>query len=479
MNTSILILLGVMVFGITLSVFLARLLFKNSLTFWVGIFFILMVNVTLILSMIEFSENQIVDRLIGLTSIILSALVLMKIFDRLIGKSLRNLTHEIDILSSGKLDINIPKEYMERKSEIGMISCSINEMVTNLKTSVNLAKMVSRGELYLDVEKLNKEGNLDIALNEMVVQLRGISSNIKSAAEHVGAGSNELNISAQSIAQGANEQAAAAEQVASAMEEMSTTNQQNTENAKKADQIAKLVATDIKNVNESITQTATAMKNIAEKISIINDIAEKTDILAINAAIEAARAGESGKGFAVVASEVRELAEHSQKAADEIDVVAKDSMLKVNNSKDLLDKILPEIERSSVLVNEISAATSEQNNGINEVNSGIQQLSSVVQQNSASSEELAASSEELSAQSAQLNKSISFFKVTEKEQKQFSKNEIKSQIDALSKLLQDSENEVSTSIENEKGKKKADVKPLGKGADGINLDMGDKGFDKY
>lgn len=480
MDGKVIILLVAMLVGITLSFGIAKLLFKNSLTFWVGVFFIIMVNISLLLEKFEFSQNPIVDKVIGLVSIIASAIILMKIFDYLIGRSLRDLTHNIDDLASGNLQTNVDESFRNRKSEIGLISRSLDVMIANLKKSVNLAKMVSKGELYFDIEQLNPEGELDNALKEMVLKLREMSTNIKMASEQVGAGSRELSYTAQSIAQGANEQASASEEVASAMEQMSTTNEQNTENAERTDQIAKLVAKDIKLVNESITNTAMAMKNISEKITIINDIAEKTDILAINAAIEAARAGESGKGFAVVATEVRDLAEHSQKAAEDIERVTKESMLKVNESKELLDKILPEVQSTSALVNEISAATKEQSNGIHEVNTGIQQLSSVVQENSASSEQMAASSEELSAQSDQLNQTMSFFKVTKEEKQSFSKDEIQKQIAALSKLLNESSDANPTSPLIKKTRPKASNSPINiKNKEGINIKLSDEDFDVY
>lgn len=477
METKIIVLIGIMIFGISLSIGLARLIFKANLTFWVGIFFIIMVNITMILNLIDFSSNQVIDRLIGLTLIILSALGLMVVFDRLIGKSLRSLTGNIDALAAGKLDIKVNKKIKQRKSEIGMISTSIDTMISNLQKSVNLAKMVSRGELYINLDELNDEADLDSALKNMVVKIREMSTNIKMAAGQVGAGSKELSHTAQALAQGANEQASSAEEIAATMEEMQVSNQQNTDNAERTDQIATEVSKDIKVVNESIEKTTMAMKNISEKISIITDIAEKTDILAINAAIEAARAGEYGKGFAVVAAEVRELAEHSQKAADEIVQVSNHSMEQVNQSKELLDKVYPEVQRTSTLVNEIAAATREQSKGIKEVNSGIQQLSTVIQQNSASSEEMAASSEELNAQSDNLNVNISFFKISKSDAEYKTEAAIKKQIEKLTRMLE--KKGQSTVFPNQLLNKKA---ASAKGPDndsGINLDMNDDDFDKF
>ena len=127
----------------------------------------------------------------------------MKAFDYLIGKSLRDLTRDIDKLASGKLQIVVNENYKKRKSEIGLISRSIDQMIFNLKKSVHLAKMVSKGELYFEIEQLNPDGELDSALKDMVLKLREMSINIKLASEQVGAGSRELSSTAQAIAQGA------------------------------------------------------------------------------------------------------------------------------------------------------------------------------------------------------------------------------------------------------------------------------------
>ena len=151
------------------------------------------------------------------------------------------------------------------------------------------------------------------------------------------------------------------------------------------------------------------MKEIANKISIIEEIARQTNLLALNAAIEAARAGEHGKGFAVVAAEVRKLAERSQKAAAEINQLSATTLRVSEKSGEMLDKLVPDIQRTAELVQEISAASKEQDTGAEQINKALQQLEKVIQQNASASEEMASTTEELTGQSDQLVSALGFF----------------------------------------------------------------------
>jgi methyl-accepting chemotaxis protein len=164
---------------------------------------------------------------------------------------------------------------------------------------------------------------------------------------------------------------------------------------------------------QAVAEAVDAMKQIARKINIIGEIARQTDLLALNAAIEAARAGEHGKGFAVVASEVRRLAERSQKAAGEINQLSVSSTSVAERAGEMLKTMVPQIRKTSELVQEIAAASSEQNNGADQINQAISQLDNVIQKNASNAEEIASTAEELSGQARQLQTTVRFFKIAE------------------------------------------------------------------
>lgn len=287
-------------------------------------------------------------------------------------------------------------------------------MVKPIIAISELADEISEGNLVevkqIDVEN-DEVGALYNSFKKMVEKLRDVVVNITSGSEQISTASNELNESSQQVAEGANEQAAAAEEVSSSMEQMAANIQQNTDNSKQTEKIALAAADAIRMGNEGARMSVESMRKIAEKVSIIGDIAFQTNILALNAAVEAARAGEHGRGFAVVAAEVRKLAERSKISADEINHLTEEGVRFSEAASKRLEDIVPEIQRTAQLVQEITAASLEQSTGAEQVNNAIQQLNSVTQRNASTSEQMATSAEELSSQAYQLEEIVGFFKI--------------------------------------------------------------------
>jgi len=314
----------------------------------------------------------------------------------------------VDRISKGDIPSKIVEEY---KGDFNQIKNNLNTLIEATNNITSAAKEVADGNLTVTIAERSANDELMRSLSNMVARLSEVVNDVKSAADNVAAGSLQMSSSAESMSQGATEQASSAEEASSSMEEMSANIRQNADNAIQTEKIAVKSAADAQEGGKAVAQTVTAMKEIAGKISIIEEIARQTNLLALNAAIEAARAGEHGKGFAVVASEVRKLAERSQKAAAEISELSSSSVEVAERAGQMLTFMLPDIQRTAGLVQEISAASREQDAGADQINRAIQQLDQVIQQNASAAEEMSSTAEELASQSEQLQETISFFTV--------------------------------------------------------------------
>jgi methyl-accepting chemotaxis protein len=283
-----------------------------------------------------------------------------------------------------------------------------------LEKAIVQLKELSEGNLNLNVQQSESKDELGILNNsllQLATSLNGIITEVKENATNLLVVSQQMSKSSEILSQGANEQASSIEEVSSTMQEVSANIQQNSENAQETKKMSTNVNEELRAMVEKANDAIEANKNISSRISVITDIAFQINLLALNAAVEAARAGDHGKGFAVVATEVRKLAEKSKVAAEQIVHQSQSALELTMKAGEVMIKLLPKVENTTSLVQEIADASLEQNHGATQVNSAIIQLNSVTQLNASSSEELATTAEELSAQAEKLSKLIEFFRV--------------------------------------------------------------------
>jgi methyl-accepting chemotaxis protein len=314
----------------------------------------------------------------------------------------------VDRIGRGEIPPEITGEY---KGFFNEIKTNLNRLIGAVGEVTRVAEEMASGNLEVAVRERSDDDKLLQALKRMVRTLTDIIAEIQAASDQVSAVSESMSSSAEEISQGANEQAASAEEASASMEEMVSNIQQNAENAQRTEAIATKVTQDARASGEAVFEAVKAMNTIVEKIAITEEIARQTNLLALNASIEAARAGEHGRGFAVVASEVRKLAERSRSAAAEINQLSGTSVKTAQRAGDMLTRLIPDVQKTSELIQEITAASREQRSGADQINMAIQQLDQVIQQNVGAAEEMSSTSVELSSQADQLRSAIRFFRL--------------------------------------------------------------------
>lgn len=285
-----------------------------------------------------------------------------------------------------------------------------------LKSFVNLFKKISKGNLTVNANHIkdqkNELGEVALAFNQMIEEVRSTMKNINQTAEMLNSVSNELSVGSQQMSSISSEQAASFEEMSASVEQILEHVTVNSQNASTAEKVVEKSANEIKQNNKGVQDTIESLNTIADKISVINDIASQTNILSLNAAIEAARAGSYGKGFSVVAGEVGKLAERSKQSANEIEDISKESSAIANKTGESSKKIIPNVINAVELMQKIVVSSKEQESGVAQINSSLSELNSSVQKLAGTSEETASSAEELASQAEQLAERVSYFKLS-------------------------------------------------------------------
>ncbi len=316
----------------------------------------------------------------------------------------------IDRISKGDIPPQITDTY---HGDFNLIKDNLNMLIVAMNDITAAAEEIANGNLTVALRERSPQDKLRQARSAMVAGITRVVSDIRGIAGEVASASQAISTTSIEVSKGASSQAASAEEASSSMEEMVSNIKQNADSAQQTDKIANKSAADAQESGKSVVEAVAAMKEIASRVSIIEEIARQTNLLALNAAIEAARAGEHGKGFAVVAAEVRKLAERSQKAAGEINQLSGTTVKVSERAGEMLQKLVPDIQRTAELVQEIAAASKEQDTGAEQINKALVQLEKVIQQNASASEEMASTTEELTSQSEQLVSALGFFRTGE------------------------------------------------------------------
>ena len=306
-------------------------------------------------------------------------------------------------------------------------------IVKPLHDAVQMAERVAEGDLTSRIEANTADeiGKLMRSLRHMNESLGRIVNEVRAGTDNIATASSEIAAGTAQLSSRTEQQAESLRETASSVGELNTTVRKNADSAEHASELGKSATSAAIKGGEVVSQVISTMglikessRRIGDIIGVIDAIAFQTNILALNAAVEAARAGENGRGFAVVAAEVRSLAQRSASAAKEIKVLIGDSVHKVDTGNALvehagktMDEIVSSVRKVAGIMQEISAASKEQSDGIQSVNHAINDMEEITQQNAALVEQATAATSAMQDQATALARSFGIFKLVSIEEK--------------------------------------------------------------
>lgn len=282
-----------------------------------------------------------------------------------------------------------------------------------LKTAIVSINRFASGDLTEELIVSGKDeiGDVMRSMDSMKNKLINFVTELEELSDDLTGNATELTQAADQVSRNSADQASSIQETSTSMEEMATSIRQNAEAANQGDQTASKIAEDATSCSQAMDKTATSMKTIAEKITAVEEITKKIELLALNASVEAARAGEYGKGFAVVASEVSKLAELSKQSASDIQLSSVEGKEMSESTNTMLQTLIPEIEKARDLVQSINAASEEQSSAASQVNTAVQSLDEAIQNNSTASQQLARTATTVAGYAPQLQSTVAFFKI--------------------------------------------------------------------